>query len=162
MVFQPKKQYQWGDGYAPSIDPNTVGFVLEQIEEENGGITADAFLDASRPENSPTHSIFEWDDAVASENWRRHQSRCTINAIKVVYIDKSDEEQKVSAFIKTSRPKESTVYENVQSALSDETKKEIVLERIRKELESFVIRNSHIEELADLLTDASNMARKMR
>lgn len=164
MVFQPKRNYEWNPdtGYHPSIDANIVGGVIEQLEEQNGGVTADAFLEASRPENSPTHSVFEWNDGIAAENWRKQQSRTTINALRVVYIDRQGEEQKVSAFIKTSKPATPTVYENIHAALSDENKKEIVLDRLRRELESFVIRNSHIEELADLLEEASQEAKRRR
>ena len=151
MVFQPKRKYEWHDDYRPKIDPNIVGGVLEQLEETNGGVTASAFLDASRPADSPTHSIFEWDNDKAAESWRLAQSRSTINALKVVYIDPEGTEQKVSAFIKTSEPKQPTVYENIQQALSIQEKKEIVLERLQRELQSFIIRNSHIEELADML-----------
>ena len=164
VVFQPKRNYEWNPdtGYHPSIDANIVGGVIEQLEEQNGGVTADAFLEASRPENSPTHSVFEWNDGIAAENWRKHQSRTTINALRVVYIDRQGEEQKVSAFIRTSKPATPTVYENIHAALSDENKKEIVLDRLRKELEGFVIRNSHIEELADLLEEASEKARERK
>ena len=99
MVFKPKRNYEWNPdtGYHPSIDANIVGGVIEQLEEQNGGVTADAFLEASRPENSPTHSVFEWNDGIAAENWRKQQSRTTINALRVVYIDRQGEEQKVSA-----------------------------------------------------------------
>ena len=163
MVFKPKKSYEWiADGYHPSLDANIVGGVMEELEAKEGAVTADNFLEASRPEDSPTHSIFEWDDTVAAENWRHQQSRATINSLRVTYIDRQGEEKKVSAYIKTSAPKTPTVYENIQTALSDETKKEIVLDRLRRELESFVIRNSHIEELADLLEEASQEARKRR
>lgn len=162
MVYTPKRNYQWHDDYRLKIDPNIVGGVLEQLEEENGGVTAAGFLDASRPEESPTHSIFEWDDDKAAESWRLHQSRTTINALKVTYVDHNGEEQKVSAYIKTSGPHTPTVYENLQIALSDKEKKAAVLDRIKRELESFIIRNSHIEELADILEEESQKLKGRR
>ena len=70
MVYKPKQQYQWGDGWKPSVDANIVGGVVEQIEAENGRVTKEKFLDYSRPEDSPTHSIFEWDDSKAAEKYR--------------------------------------------------------------------------------------------
>lgn len=159
MVYQPKNSYSWNDDYKLNIDPNIVGGVLEQLEAENGKVTADDFLEFSRPEESPTHSIFEWDDTKAAELWRHTQSRTTINNLRVEYANADGERVKVSAFIKTSVPGSNTAYENIQMALSDEEKKEIVLARIQKELDSFIIRNRHIEELADIL-EAS--AKKLR
>lgn len=159
MVYQPKNSYSWNDDYKLKIDPNIVGGVLEKLEAENGKVTADDFLDFSRPEDSPTHSIFEWDDTKAAELWRHTQSRITINNLRVEYANTDGEQVKVSAFIKTSAPGTNTAYENIQMALSNEEKKEIVLTRIQKELDSFIIRNRHIEELADML-EAS--AKKLR
>lgn len=161
MVYQPKKTYSWNDDYKLKIDANIVGGVLEQLEEKNGGVTATAFLDASRPEDSPTHSVFEWNDSKAAESWRLHQSRTTINALRVTYVDDSGEDIKVSAFVRTNAG-ERTTYENIQSALSDEAKKEIVLTRLRNEVESLILRNRHIEELADILEEASVRVRKER
>lgn len=160
MVFQPKRKYEWSDSFKMAADPNVVGGVLEHLEESDGGVTAERFLDISRPEDSPTHSCFEWNDSVAAERYRMHQSRCTINALRVVYADKNGEDQQISAFVNVSAPEEKTTYENVWAALSDKEKKENVLNRIRNELDSFVIRNQHIEELADMLVEASEKARK--
>ena len=160
MVYKPKRKYEWNDDYRLKLDANIVGGVLEQLEKKDGGITAVAFLDASRPEDSPTHSIFEWNDTKAAESWRLHQSRTTINALRVTYTDSNGDDVKVSAFIKTTPGETRTVYENINDALSNETKREIILNRIRGELDSFIIRNQHIEELADLLKEAAEKSRK--
>ncbi len=160
MVYQPKKQYSWWDGYARTVDANVVGAVVEHLEEENGKVTKEDFLDVSRPEDSPTHELFEWDDNKAAEAYRLDQSRHIINALRVVYTNKEDVETKVPAFIRTSPPKANPVYENIHSALQNEGKREIILNRLRGELDAFIIRNQHIEELADLLAEASEKARK--
>ena len=162
MVYKPKRKYEWNPDYRLKIDANVVGGVLEQIEERDGGVTATAFLDASRPEDAPTHSCFEWDDEKAAENWRLHQSRTTINALRVSYTNADGEDVKVSAFIKTTDGNTRTVYENITDALSDKEKKEIVLQRIKNELDSFIIRNQHIEELADILEEASTKVRRRK
>ena len=161
MVFKPKKQYSWNDDYKLKIDPNIVGGVLEQIEKTQGVVTAAAFLEVSRPTSSPTHDVFEWDNDKAAENWRMHQSRTTINALRVTYTNADGEETKVSAFIKTSNSG-ATTYENIQSALSDSEKKEIIIKRIQDELDSFIIRNRHIEELADILEASAKKLRGKR
>lgn len=154
MVYQPKRQYEWWDGYTRKVDANVVGGVVEQLESEHGTATKEDFLDVSRPENSPTHCLFEWDDSIAAEQYRLDQSRKIITNLRVVYLNTKNEETKVPAFINTAPPKEKCVYESIETALKHENKREIILNRLRGELDAFINRNKHIEELADILITA--------
>ena len=161
MVYQPKRKYEWWDGYKRIVDANTVGVVVEQLEEKNGQVTKEDFLEVSRPEDSVTHALFEWDDGKAAEAYRLDQSRRIINSLRIVYVKPDKEEEvKVSAFVQTTPNGVKAHYENIEDALKDNGKREIVLNRIRAELDAFIIRNQHIEELADLLEEASVKARK--
>ena len=63
MVYE--KKYSWRAG--KSVSAQVAGEVMEMIEKRDGELTKEAFLEESRPEDSPTHGLFEWDDAVASE-----------------------------------------------------------------------------------------------
>ena len=162
MVYKPKRKYEWWDGYKRSVSADVVGGVVEQLEEKNGQVTKEDFLEVSRPEDSVTHALFEWDDSKAAEAYRLDQSRKIINSLRVVHVDNGGEEKKVTAFIRTSEKEQKPIYENIESALKDDCKREIILNRIRGELDAFIIRNQHIEELADLLAEASVKAKKMR
>ena len=159
MVYKPKKKYEWWDGYGRVVDANTVGGVVEQLEEKNGKVTKEDFLEASRPEDSATHALFEWDDSKAAEAYRLDQSRTIINSLRVVYVKPDKEEVKVSAFVQTYKENGNAVYENVYDALKDDGKREVILNRIRGELNAFIVRNQHIEELADLLEEAAQKLR---
>jgi hypothetical protein len=53
--------------------------------EKKGRITAHAVLDAARPESSPIHDCFDWDDSEAAEKWRLEQARVTINLYAYLY-----------------------------------------------------------------------------
>ena len=152
MVYQPKKKYEWST-YNRSVDANVVGGVMEMLEERDGSASAETFLEASRPEESETHSLFEWDDSVAAEKYRLDQSRRTINDLRVVYVTPQKKEVKVSAFVNVNEKLDRASYESITHALSDEGKREIILNRLRGELDAFVTRNQHIEELADLLEE---------
>ena len=79
--------------------------------------------------------------------------------MRIEYVNTNSEEVKVSAFVRTNPTGSRTTYENIHTALSEKEKREIVLARIQSELDSFIIRNRHIEELADML-EAS--AKKLR
>ena len=162
MVYKPKRKYEWWDGYSRKVDANIVGGVVEQLEEKNGTATREAFLEASRPEKSPTHCLFEWDDNVAAEKWRLSQSQSIITSLRVVYLDDDKQKVKVSAFINTSKQKERATYESIEIALQDSGKRQLVLNRLRGELDAFIVRNQHIEELADLLEEEANKVRERR
>ena len=75
MVYKPKNNYSWGDGWSPNLDANIVGGVVEKIEAEHGAVTKELLLEESRPEDSATHSIFEWDNDKAAESWRLQQAK---------------------------------------------------------------------------------------
>lgn len=156
MVYKPKKKYEWVDthDYKPNVDANVVGGVFEHLEEEEGGVTRYNFLEFSRPEDSVTHSLFEWNDEVAAEKYRLRQSSSIIHSLRISYINQDREEVKVNAFVNTSAPKEKPKYESIEDALSDLGKREIILNRIKGELDAFIMRNKHIEELADILISA--------
>lgn len=154
MVFQPKRAYSWGEGFKPSVDANIVGAVYESIEEKNGSVTKENFLDASRPEDSPTHSLFEWDDTKAAELYRLDTSRNIIGCLRVTVESKDNENVQVRAYVNTAPLTEKAQYENIEVVMRNEDKREAYLNRIRQELNNFVRRNAHIEELADILIEA--------
>ena len=154
MVFQPKRSYTWGEGFKPNADANVVGAVCERIENEEGSVTKESFLDASRPESSPTHNLFEWDDAKAAEAYRLDTSKHIISCLRVHYINSEEKEVPVKAFVNVSDLKEKAKYESVEVVLTNEDKRSVYLTRIKQELDNYIRRNSHIEELADILIEA--------
>lgn len=151
MVFKPKS-YKWRDGTPYATSPDIVGGVIEEIETRDGEVTREAFLDASRPEDAPTHSMFEWDDSIAAEKYRLDQSRKIIVALQIVYED-AQEEREVSAFVNVKNER-TAVYKNVVDALSDEESRALIIERITREVEALIERNKGVEELADILRAA--------
>ena len=56
---------------------------LERIYETNGVLTPEAVVDDARPDDAPLHSHFEWDDALAGEQYRLVQARHLIRAVTV-------------------------------------------------------------------------------
>jgi len=66
------------------VSANAVGNALEFLRERDGVANARAFVDYSRPEDVETHPLFEWNDAVAAENYRVIQARDTIRELRVV------------------------------------------------------------------------------
>lgn len=160
MVYQPKNKYQWSEGFQPKLDANIVGGVVEQIEDEYGSVTKEIFLEKSRPEDSVTHSLFEWDNDKAAENYRLEQARKTIGNLRIVYSTPKKEDVPVKAFVNVSDFSEKAQYRNVEVVLNDEDTRETYLNRIRHELNAFITRNQNIEELADILIEAGENLKK--
>ena len=153
MVFE-KKSYSWGLRKF-NVSPEVVGKVFEGLESEYGGVTDRNFLDASRPENSPTHKLFEWNDTKAAENYRLCQSRTVINNLKITVI--SDEWKKpktVNAVVNVSETSRdgSARYVNVGYALSDLNSRNVVLNRALSELRTFKRKYDTLRELARVIS----------
>lgn len=151
MVYE--KKYSWRAG--KSVPAQVAGEVMEMIEKRDGVLTKEAFLDESRPENSPTHKLFEWDDTIAAEKFRLEQSRIAIQDIVVTVITKADEPQKVHAFVNVTKGKANKAeYSNIQVAMSDDAKRSAVLANAFMELEQFENKYGIYSELAGVFNEA--------
>ena len=158
MVFN---QYAWRDGRNMGCSAQDAGELIERLEKENGEVTKESFLNASRPEDSPTHNCFEWDDTKAAEKFRLHQSLNVINAVQVIVVseEKDNKEKRVPAFVKvtTQTAKEQASYNSISIALSDKIKREIVLKNAVKELKSFKQKYSQRKELAKVFEEIDKL-----
>lgn len=152
MVYEVKK-YSWREGWTPKISADVVGKVVSDIEAKNGTVTKEALLDASRSDKSPTHSLFEWDDHKAGELYRLSVASRVITQLQVEVIkEESEDKLYVPAFINVNSERDSK-YLNIVDALSNEESKELILERLRKEVKAFIDRNKHIEEFITILQE---------
>lgn len=149
MVYE--KKYSWRAG--KSVPAQVAGEVMEKIEKRDGVLTKEAFLEASRPEDSPTHGLFEWEDSVAAEKYRLTQSRIAIQDI-VVTIVKSDEPVKTHAFVNVVAGKSSNAkYTSIDVAMEDDTKRKNVLRNALEELEAFERKYSMYNELVGVFSE---------
>lgn len=57
---------------------------IQQLESEQGELTAHQVLDDARSPDSPLHRYFDWDDSEAAEKWRLSQARTLIRNIRIV------------------------------------------------------------------------------
>lgn len=136
--------YSWKHGARLSgISAQLAGEVCESLDAV-GCLSAQRLVDVSRPSNAPLHNAFEWDDAIAGEEWRKSQARLIIRSIVVV----PDEEKKeaVRAFFKVGQSENS--FESLHVIMKDENKRTSLLRNALAELESFRRKYSMLEELA--------------
>ena len=179
------KQYMWREGFGYSKDPQIVGKVLESIEERDGHVTAAAFLEESRPEDSETHSMFEWNDAIAAEKYRLDRARKIITQITYVITKEEDVIQEIeleetteaNAFVPPVKPHSAFVNVNergrgrvsttailvsAEKAMSDETMRKQVLNNSLFEIKMYVNKYRDIVEFAKIFTAIDEVEAEIR
>jgi hypothetical protein len=144
--------YAYRNGFTFKVNANIVGQTLEKLEKEKGFATPADLVEVSRPEKSPTHDLFEWDDKKAAEKYRKDVAYRVINSITVIYEEIIKEP--VRAFVNVADSKESAVYNNIKDALSDEVKRNNYLSRVQYELDRFVAKYREVKGFADMLIEA--------
>lgn len=152
MVFERKYSYSGRNFNVPAA---TVGKVFEELEEEHGAVTDDNFLDYSRPEGSPTHKLFEWNDAEAAERYRLQQARSVINAVRIeVVLPESQTPVKIAAVMNVSDTNRdgSARYINAEYALSNLRSRKAILKRAEAEMRTFRYKYSTLKELSKVMS----------
>jgi hypothetical protein len=81
--------YKYTPGFhAPKgINANEAGNALEQIRTKHNLLTAELVVDESKDANHALHNAFEWDNAIAGNEYRKHQARTLIRSIVIIYED---------------------------------------------------------------------------
>lgn len=155
MVLNRKNDYKWADGMKWSMDANTVGGIVEYLERKDGAATSKGLLEVAKDENSPIHKLFIWDDAVAAEKYRLHTSKSIINSLRIVVKVQDDygNEQKIlSAFVNIrDERRKAAKYMTVVDALNDDDTRNIVLNRMYKDMKSFADRYALYSEAANVI-----------
>lgn len=129
---------------------------LKRIAAENGGTLKPVdVVEAARPEESPLHSQFEWNDDEAAEQWRLHQARNLINVVvSVVFPPGSREPREHSTFVSlsTDRHKGGAGYRVMTEVLSDEQHRAQLLADAKRDMIGFKSRYRELSELADVFS----------
>jgi len=147
--------YSWKSGSVHVVDADVAGRALEEMVMRHGVLTPSIVVEESRPEDAPLHDEFEWDDAVAAQQYREHQARYIIRSIVVEMPNRDD--RLVRAYVSVvpgsdnaSKVGIGQVYVRTMDALADETLRKQVLKRALGELDAWQRRYEDLEELAAL------------
>ena len=122
-------------------------------------------LDYSRPEDSDTHDLFEWNDGIAAEKWRVYQSGRIINQLEIEIIEVPKEAENVEVIltpieslkkpirtyafvnIEGKGPAKRGVYMDTKTAFRDELIRKRILHNAYNDLKSFERRYGNLKEL---------------
>jgi len=85
--------FVWKSGRGFNVPADIVNDQIQRITAKEGDCSAHALVDAARPESSPIHGLFEWNDEIAGEKWRVSQARVVICSIRTV------DEQSTPAYV---------------------------------------------------------------
>lgn len=148
-------KYSYRRGFNFKVPAQIVGETLEELAQ-NGELTSLSFLDASRPEESPTHNLFEWDDSIAAERYRLQQATVAINSIEVQIINEANATvMPQAAFVNviSKAPSRPGSFAPIEIALSDENMRSTLLLNALNELKSFRRKYNQLSELTDVFLE---------
>lgn len=122
---------------------------LESIRDESGDLTPRLVVDAARPEDSPLHSRFEWDDSIAGEKYRLSQAG---ELLRVVFKPDPTQPTHLRAFVAV-KGTDSTAssYVPTETAMADPFMRTLVLRRMEREWKALKSRYRHMAEFANMI-----------
>lgn len=127
---------------------------LKAIAKRDGGLLRpQAVVDAARPEDSPLHGAFCWDDTEAARLYRLDQAQRLIRSFKIE-IENDGESIAVPAFINVSIDRTGGKDDNPYRLTADVVKSEDLLAVAEKDaleqLRGIRNRYQHIKRLGDV------------
>lgn len=124
-------------------DPEAVFKELQTLEER----TPDAIVDLARNSDSVLHSMFDWDDEVAAEKWRKQQARI-ISCNLIVETREQKGEVIELRLMHVSEEKKS--YEEINYFVEHENEYAKLLKRAKMDLNSFKTKYHILKELSPI------------
>lgn len=127
-------------------DAQVIGEFIED-RFEDGPVTPIALVKAATAKRSVIHGYFQWDDVKAGQEYRLWQARHYLGSIEVVRLVGKREEQTRAFHVVTNGDR---AYVPEQVVWRTPAYREQVVERARRELESWQRRYDQYEELSGL------------
>lgn len=142
--------YKWVGRQFP-VNANIVGQEVEKIEQANGFVTAELFVDAARPVTSPLHNLLEWDDPKAAEAFRKQQASKILCALTIKNVQGREVRAYVNVAPGAPDPVRRTgTFINTSDAFSDKNKRAIVLQVALRELNELKQKYKELTELNNI------------
>lgn len=136
-------------GGIPSTKIQLLKSKLEEIEKTKGLIQPIDLINEARPEGSPFHDMFEWDNEVAGDKFRLWQSRFYIGQIRVEI-----EEKRMPAFMNVmveTGDVRTRGYKSFNAIVSQPTLLEQIINTAIKEISYFQEKYKDIKELSEVI-----------
>lgn len=129
--------------------------MLIELARKNGGLlTAEAVVEAARPEESPLHDWFTWDDSEAARQWRLQQARQLIIRVKVEVATGPNETVTVRGWSSLTPDRETDgggYRETIRVMKSTDMRAQLLI-NAKAEMDRFVEKYNTLGELAEVIT----------
>jgi hypothetical protein len=138
--------YKYRAGFRPALkDPQVVGDKLQELRDQNNGLTASIVIEEAKHKTSVLHGAFEWNDSKAAHQWRLHSARHLMRSVEIVSTKEEGgvRNQPAFIFVKTD---DGPRYESLARVLSDDEMRNQVIERASKEFDQWAKRYEEYEE----------------
>jgi len=154
------KEYKFKQQYAEfnkkAVSAQTIGEELIRLENENR-LTPDLIISKAKNEEHPLHNCFNWDDTDAAIKYRLVQAKSMIRLI--VEVTPYDEEIRVlTSIVVDGKPE----YVETTALLKTEDGRELVLNRMMRDIEILKRRYAAYAYLADYCEQLNNIRSGMK
>lgn len=127
---------------------------LKAIARRDGGLLRPAaVVENARPEDSPLHGAFEWDDGKAAEQYRLEQAQHLIRSFKIE-VERDGKSVEVPVFVNLSTdrlgPTADNPYRLVEAVARKPDLMAVAVADALGQLEALRVRYAHLAELADV------------
>lgn len=123
--------------------------VLNELSELGDEYSLADVVEKAKDKNSEMHSIFEWDDSVAGEEYRKIQAGKMVRNLVIVRNDETEEKTNVRYFVSTG--KRDSTYTPTRLVIRNQDAYEQLLERAYAELRAFKEKYYTLSELEEIL-----------
>lgn len=142
---RPKMVYDWKTGARIKGDAQASGELFEKLSHTEEGLTAETLLNANKPKSAPLHDDYEWDNEIAGEKWRLHQSNHFLNSLTICLVSaETNESVQTRAVHITTEPHK---YEPITEIVQVQSKYECLLSNALSELQAFQRKYNTLKEL---------------
>lgn len=142
--------YQWKNGFpSHGADAGKVARHCEKLRKLNSGkLTPKLVVDDARSTNAPTHVCFQWDDALAAEEFRLAQARTMLRSITV---QATKDSEPVTQYVNVQfAEEEERAYTSVHDAVQDPELRRQLLDKAISEVAAWRRKYREYTELSAL------------
>lgn len=136
---------------------------LRRLAAINSGVLVPAVvIDRARSPRSPLHSVFQWDDTKAADEYRIWQARELIQrTFRVISVNGKEMKVQVFVSLKPDRNVPGGGYREMSFVLSNEDMRSQLLKQAIEEMKFFAEKYASLRELARVFQAIRSVRRKL-
>lgn len=145
--------------FAKGTDPQKVADEIFAISDTP---TASEIVEMASDPAKESHALFEWNDSIAANEWRKEQARLVMRNLKVEFVNELDgmEEKKTSTPVRLfyGNPVEKEGFAAITTIMENKDMYAQLLERAKMEIKSYRKKYAMLKELEPLFNVIDQIA----